>query len=90
MKFCLIDSPSVSGALPFYAQTDAGGEVRSDAFMAFPGASAAASAAHAGVIAPVGVFRAQRAPPDFTLSAEVRQRIAQRIEERRIERRREP
>jgi hypothetical protein len=78
---------SVSGSLPFYAQTDATGGVRSDAYMAFPPATAAA---HAGVTAPVGPFRAQLAPPGFTLPAAVRARIAARIEQRRIERRREP
>jgi hypothetical protein len=80
---------SVSGSLPFFAQTDATGGVRSDAFMAFPPATAA-SAAHAAVIAPVGPFRAQLAPPGFTFPAAARARIAARIEERRVERRREP
>jgi hypothetical protein len=71
---------SVTGSLPFYAQTDAMGGVRSDAFMAFPPATAAAA----------GPFRAQRAPPEFTFPAAARARIAARIEQRRIERRREP
>ncbi|HEV2286017.1 MAG TPA: sialidase family protein [Steroidobacteraceae bacterium] len=80
---------SLTGPLPFYAQTDpmAAG-VRSDAFMAFPPAAAAAT--HAGVITPVGPLRAQLAPPAFTLPPAVRARIGARIEARRIERRREP
>ena len=49
-----------------------------------------AAAAHAGVIAPVGPFRAQLAPPGFTFPAAARAQIAARIEQRRIERRREP
>jgi hypothetical protein len=82
---------SVSGSLPFYAQTDVtAAAVRSDAFMAFPPATAAAAAARAGVIAAVGTFRAQLAPPGFTFPAEARARIATRIEARRVERRREP
>ncbi|HUO20313.1 MAG TPA: sialidase family protein [Steroidobacteraceae bacterium] len=81
---------SVTGALPFYAQTDpTAATVRSDAFMAFPPAAAAA-AARAGVTTPVGPLRAQLAPPAFTLPAAVRARIGARIEQRRIERRREP
>jgi len=82
---------SVSGSLPFYAQTDStSAAVRSDAFMAFPPATAAAVAARTGVIAAVGTFRAQLAPPGFTFPPAARARIAARIEQRRIERRREP
>jgi hypothetical protein len=81
---------SVTGSLPFFAQTDATGGVRSDAFMAFPPATGAAAAARAGVIVPVGPFRAQLAPPQFTFPAAARARIAARIEARRVERRREP
>jgi len=81
---------SITGSLPVYAQTDAGTDVRSDAFMAFPAGTASAATAHIGVTAAVGVFRAQLPPPDFTLAPAVRGRIAARIAERQIERRREP
>jgi len=81
---------SITGSLPVYAQTDAGADVRSDAFMAFPAGTASAATAHIGVTAAVGVFRAQLPPPDFTLAPAVRERIATRIAERQIERRREP
>ncbi|HWZ64062.1 MAG TPA: sialidase family protein [Steroidobacteraceae bacterium] len=72
-----------AGILPLYAQTDAGTAVRSDAFMGFPAAPAAALSESAA--AP---FRAHVALAAIAPGA--RRRIAQHVEERRIERRREP
>ena len=78
---------SVTGSLPLYAQTDAGGGIRSDAFMAFPTATASA---HAAIARSMGEFRALPAPAGLALTPAARQRIAQRIEARRVGRRREP
>ena len=78
---------SATDFLPLYAQTDAGAAVRSDAFMAFPSVTASALAATAGAIGP---FQALAAPAGLALAPTARQRIAQRIEARRLERRREP
>jgi hypothetical protein len=63
---------SANGAfLPFYVQTDAGSQVRSDAFISFPPPGAAAAAALA--------FRAAPAPPAATLTPQARQRVMERI-----------
>ncbi len=78
---------SAAGLLPLYAQTDAGGAIRSDAFMAFPAATASA---HAAIAKAMGPFQALAAPAGLALTPAARQRIAQRIEARRVERRREP
>ena len=78
---------SVTGSLPLYAQTDAGGPIRSDAFMAFPPATASAHAAVAGALGP---FEARTAPPSLALTPAVRRQIARGIEARRVERRSEP
>jgi hypothetical protein len=78
---------SATGFLPLYAQTDAGGAIRSDAFMAFPPVGASA---HAAIATAMGPFQALAAPAGFTLTPAARQRIAQRIEARRVERRGKP
>jgi hypothetical protein len=77
---------SATDFLPLYVQTDAGAALRSDAFMALPSVTASALAA-AGAAGP---FQALAAPAGLTLAPAARARIAQRIEARRIERRREP
>lgn len=77
---------SAAAILPLYAQTDAGGAIHSDAFMAFP----SATASHAAIARAMGPFQAQAAPAGLALTPAARQRIAQRIEARRVERRREP
>lgn len=74
---------SAGAALPLYSQTDAGAAVRSDTFVAFPTAAAAAASA----VAP-GPFQAHVALAE--IAPGVRRRIAQHIEERRIARRRQP
>jgi hypothetical protein len=78
---------SAAGALPLYAQTDAGGPIRSDAFMAFP---VAAAAAHAAVARALGRFEARALPLSLALTPEARRQIGQRMEARRVERRSEP
>ena len=78
---------SASGFLPLYAQTDAGSAIRSDAFMAFPPVTASA---HAGTATALGTFAAVAAPGGLALTPSARQRIAQRMEARRLARRREP
>jgi len=77
---------SVTGFLPLYVQTDAN-VIRSDAFMAFPSATASA---HAAIATALGPFQALAAPAGLALIPAVRQRIAQRIDARRVQRRREP
>ena len=77
---------SVTGSLPLFAQTDPGGPIRSDAFMAFPPATASAHAAVAGALGPFEV----RLAPGLALSPAVRRQIARGIEARRVERRSEP
>lgn len=54
--------------LPFYVQTDAGTQVRSDASISFPPAALAAAA-----------FRAHAAPPGMTLTAAARQHVMERL-----------
>jgi hypothetical protein len=61
--------------------------VRSDAFMAFPSATASA---HAATPQAMGPFQALAAPAGLALAPSARQLIAQHIEARRLERRREP
>jgi hypothetical protein len=78
---------SAGGSLPLYAQTDAAATVRSDTFLAFPPVTAAATAASA---TPAGPFRAGAGLADLGMAPAARQRIAQHIEQRRVERRRKP
>jgi hypothetical protein len=77
---------SATGFLPLYVQTDAN-VIRSDAFMAFPSATASA---RAGMATALGSFQALSVPAGLAVSAAVRHRIAQRIDARRVQRRREP
>jgi len=74
---------SATGLLPLYVETDANA-IRSDAFMAFPSVTASAHAAA------FGPFQALSAPVSLAVTPAARQRIAQRIEARRVERRQEP
>lgn len=80
---------SAAGAfLPFYAETDPGGAIRSDVFLALPGAAAAGvKRAAAEAAAP---FRALPAPPGLALPPAARQRIMQRAALVRLARRRSP
>jgi BNR repeat-like domain len=75
---------SAAGTLPLYAQTDLGATVGSDTFMAFPAAAAAA----VNEIAAAGPFQAHVALA--AIAPGERRRIAQHVEERRKERRRQP
>jgi hypothetical protein len=75
---------TASGFLPFYVQTDAGAQVRSDAFIAFPPASAAAEAL-AGA-----TFQALSAPAGMSLTPAARQRVMERIRLTRVQRRHQP
>jgi len=77
---------SATGLLPLYVETDANA-IRSDAFMAFPSATASA---HAAIAKAMGPFQATAVPASLALAPAARLRIAQRIEARRVERRREP
>ncbi|HUL48111.1 MAG TPA: sialidase family protein [Steroidobacteraceae bacterium] len=77
---------SATAFLPLYVQTDAT-VISSDAFMAFPSATASA---RAGVATALGSFQALSVPAGLAVPPAARQRIAQRIEARRVERRREP
>ena len=76
-----------SGFLPFYVQTDAGAQVRSDAFLAFPPASAAAQAL---ADAAGATFQALAAPADLSLTPAARQRVMERIRLTRAQRRQQP
>jgi hypothetical protein len=78
---------SAAGSLPLYAQTESGAAIRSDTFLAFPPVAASAQAAVARALGP---FRATAAQTGIGVEPAVRQRIALRIEARRVERRREP
>jgi len=79
---------STAGAfLPFYVQTDAGTQVRSDAFIDFPAASAAAQAR---ADASGATFRAQAAPAGITPTPGARQRVVERIRLTRAQRRHQP
>jgi hypothetical protein len=75
---------TASGFLPFYVQTDAGAQVRSDAFIAFPPATAAAQG-RAGA-----TFEALAAPAGMSLTPEARQRLVERIRLTRAQRRQQP
>ncbi len=68
--------------VPFYVQTDAGTQVRSDAFVSFPPATAAGAAAGA-----VMHFEARPAPAGTTLTAEGRRRVTERLRLVRAQRR---
>ncbi len=78
---------TASGFLPLYVQTDAGAQVRSDAFIAFPPATAAAQAlaGAAGV-----TFQALVAPAGMSLRPAARQRLMERIRLTRVQRRHQP
>jgi hypothetical protein len=78
---------SAAGALPLYAQTDAGAAVRSDAFMAFPPVTASAQAELSTAFGP---FQALAAPAGLALTPAARQQIARHIDSRRVERRGKP
>jgi len=79
---------STAGAfLPFYVQTDAGTQVRSDAFIDFPAPSAAAQA-RAGAAG--ATFQAQAAPAGITPTPGARQRVVERIRLTRAQRRHRP
>src|SRR6266513_3407944 len=76
-----------SSFLPFYVQTDAGTQVRRDAFIDFPAASAAAQA-RAGAAG--ATFQAQAAPAGITPTPGARQRVVERIRLTRAQRRHQP
>jgi hypothetical protein len=76
---------TASGFLPFYVQTDAGAQVRSDAFIVFPPATAAAQAGAAGA-----TFQALVAPAGMSLTPAARQRVMERIRLTRVQRRQQP
>ncbi len=78
---------SASGFLPLYVETDAGAAIRSDAFMAFPPVTVSA---HAGIATALGPFQALVGPAGLAIAPAARRWIAQRIDARRVERRREP
>src|SRR5213082_3302795 len=76
-----------SSFLPFYVQTDAGAQVRSDAFIDFPAATAALQA-QAGRAA--ASFQALAPPAGLTLTPASRQRVMERIRLIRAQRRHQP
>ena len=78
---------TASGFLPFYVQTDAGTQVRSDAFIAFPPASAAAQALAGAAGA---TFQALAAPAGMSLTPAARRRVMERIRLTRVQRRQQP
>ena len=78
---------TASGFLPFYVQTDAGTQVRSDAFIAFPPATAAAQAMAGAAGAS---FQALAAPAGITPTHAARQRVVERIRLTRAQRRHQP
>lgn len=61
---------TASAFVPFYVQTDAGTQVRSDAFATFPPTTAAGVA---------GVFEARPAPAGTSLTLEGAQRVSERL-----------
>jgi hypothetical protein len=82
---------SAAGAfLPFYAATDPGTAIRSDAFLALPGTAVAAAVAKREAPPPSTPFRALPAPAGLALSPTARQRILQRAALVRLTRRRSP
>ena len=79
-----------SSFLPFYVQTDAGAQVRSDAFIDFPAATATAAAQAGAAAAAAGAaasFTARPAPAGTTLTPEGRRRVMERIRLTRAQRR---
>ncbi len=70
--------------LPFYVQTDPGTQVRSDAFISFPPASAAAQEAARSS------FEARVLPPGVVLPAEAQARVMERIRLTLAQRRHQP
>ncbi len=78
---------TASGFLPFYVQTDAGTQIRSDAFIAFPPATASvqALAGTAGT-----TFQARAAPAGMTQTPAARQRVMERLRLTRAQRRHQP
>ncbi|HJX20253.1 MAG TPA: sialidase family protein, partial [Steroidobacteraceae bacterium] len=78
---------TASGFLPFYVQTDAGTQLRSDAFIAFPPATASvpALAGRAGA-----TFQARAAPAGMTQTPAARQRVMERLRLTRAQRRHQP
>jgi hypothetical protein len=70
-----------SAFLPFYVQTDAGNQVRSDAFIDFPPAGATAATV---------AFTARPSAPGVVLGSEARQRVMERIRLTQAQRRRQP
>jgi hypothetical protein len=76
-----------SSFLPFYVQTDAGTRVRSDAFIDFPPASAAAQARTGAAGAS---FQALAAPAGMMLTPAARRRVMERIRITRAQRRHQP
>ena len=76
-----------SSFLPFYVQTDAGAQVRSDAFIDFPAATAALQA-QAGRAA--ASFQALAPPAGLTLTPASRQRVMERLRLIRAQRRHQP
>ncbi|HLQ08226.1 MAG TPA: sialidase family protein [Steroidobacteraceae bacterium] len=78
---------SASGFLPFYVQTDAGTQVRSDAFIAFPPATASVQALAGAAGA---TFQARAAPAGMTQTPAARQRVMERLRLTRAQRRHQP
>jgi hypothetical protein len=74
---------TAGGFLPLYVQTDGGTQIRTDAFLAFPPASAVRGAS--GVS-----FRALPAAPGMDLTPAARQRVTERIQLTRAQRRYQP
>ncbi len=78
---------TASGFLPFYVQTEAGTQVRSDAFIAFPPAIASVQAL-AGTAG--ATFQALAAPAGMMLTPAARQRVMERLRLTRAQRRHQP
>jgi hypothetical protein len=78
---------TASGFLPLYVQTDAATQVRSDAFIAFPPATAAAQALAGAAGA---TFQALAAPADMSLTPAAQQRVIERIRLTRVQHRHQP
>jgi len=77
---------TASGFLPFYVQTDAGTQVRSDAFIAFPPATASVQA----LPGTAGATFQARAAPAGTRTPAARQRVMKRLGLTRAQRRHQP
>ncbi len=78
---------TASGFLPFYVQTDAGTQVRSDAFIAFPPATASVQALAGAAGA---TFQARAAPAGMTQTPAARRRVMERLRLTRAQRRHQP